>query len=104
MAGTTKHVGEELDPLDTHCSDGRVRKMGPVGQRIFDALCSNPYGLTSRQLVDIVYRDDPDGGPLSDRNAIDVRIVHMNRMWRRRGVGLRIRSRGHWGYQVWITR
>lgn len=33
-----------------------------VTEKIFDALCAHPYGLTNREIATIVY-DGPDGGP-----------------------------------------
>lgn len=104
MTITEKHAGESIGHLEHIDSVGRKWHMGPVAQRIFDALTERPYGLRARQLADIVYADDPEGGPNWAETGIVVRIRHMNRRWEQHGIGLRIRSRGHWGYQIWIGR
>ena len=61
--------------------------------RIFYALCEHPYGLTREELVDIIYGDDPDGGPLAAGNCISVNVWRFNVLARRHRIGLRIGMR-----------
>ena len=49
-------------------------------QRIYDIVRrAGPYGITSTDLCDKVYADDPNGGPLDARNTLACRIVYLNR-------------------------
>jgi len=101
---TTKHAGKEIDLLDHLQLDGHLRTYAPVKRAIFDALCAHPYGLSARKLAELVYADREDGGPEWALNCITARITQMNKQWVARGSCLRIKSRGHWGYQIWIMR
>ena len=66
-----------------------VMTLPPVIQRIYDTLRDQPR--TAEELRDIIWRDDPDGGPLS-RHTI---YVHIDRLKRRlKPLGLGIRSGG----------
>jgi hypothetical protein len=51
---------------------------GPVRQRIVDLIASRPDGITRRELLDLVYATDPNGGPANE-NTISVTIRNANR-------------------------
>ena len=83
-----------------------------VGDRIFDLLCLHPYGLTQAQLMDKLYVDDPEGGPLS--RVVPVHVHWFNKRQEVKRSGVRIhayssnqdrpaRGAGQ-GYRVWIVR
>jgi hypothetical protein len=50
---------------------------GPVRQRIVDLIANRPDGITRSELIDIVYADDPNGGP-DNPNTICVLVHHAN--------------------------
>jgi hypothetical protein len=50
---------------------------GPVRQRIVDVIANRPDGITRAELLDVVYGDDPNGGP-DNPNTICVLINHAN--------------------------
>jgi hypothetical protein len=50
---------------------------GPVRQRIVDAIANRPDGITRGEILDLVYADDPDGGP-ANPNTVSVLIKHAN--------------------------
>lgn len=61
----------------------------PMGCRILDTLIRR-QAVTGAQLVDILWGDDPDGGP---SNAPKCLSVHVHRMrWALRHVGIEVRS------------
>jgi hypothetical protein len=51
---------------------------GPVRRRIIEILSAHPEGLMRSHLFDLVYADDPNGGP-NDMRVIPVLIKHANR-------------------------
>ena len=50
---------------------------GPVRQRIVNLVASRPDGITRGELLDLVYADEPNGGP-DNPNTISVLIKHAN--------------------------
>jgi hypothetical protein len=50
---------------------------GPVRQRIVNAIANRPDGITRRELIDLIYADDIDGGP-DNPNTISVLIKYAN--------------------------
>ncbi|HEX8838183.1 MAG TPA: hypothetical protein VF748_14675 [Candidatus Acidoferrum sp.] len=52
-----------------------VPKKAIIRQRIFDALCAHPYGLSVGELTDIVYASDVNGGP---DDALNTMRTHIN--------------------------
>jgi hypothetical protein len=50
---------------------------GPVRQRIVDTIANRPDGISRAELLDVVYADDPEGGP-DNANTISVLIHHAN--------------------------
>ena len=55
----------------------RLAVHGPVRQRIVDVIADRPDGITRVELLDLVYADDPSGGP-DNPNTICVLIKHAN--------------------------
>ena len=55
----------------------RLVVRGPVRQRIVDLIANRPDGITRDEILDVVYADDPDGGP-ANANTISVLIKHAN--------------------------
>jgi hypothetical protein len=73
---------------------------GPVRQRIVDLVAGRPDGITRRELIDLVYASDPNGGP-NNENVISVLIRRANEQlaeqgyfiapaWRGRGARYRL--------------
>lgn len=57
-----------------------MRKMPtPVRDRIVAALKSATSVLSAEKLADIVYADDPDGGPLNDIGSIRVTVLRLRK-------------------------
>lgn len=73
------HCGQIIPPkqLFTH---------QPVKQRIYDYVVSHPGGVTTQQIMDFIYADDPDGG--AEYNTVKVHIYFMNRLLRLHGLQL----------------
>jgi hypothetical protein len=38
----------------------------PVKRRIYEYVARHPEGVSRRQIIDAVYANDPDGGPISE--------------------------------------
>lgn len=71
-------------------------RLSPEQLRIIDALASAyPRGITRRVLADIVFADDPNGGPDSAENQMSVQMHWMRPTLRQLGwtVGVRKGSR-----------
>jgi hypothetical protein len=77
---------------------------GPIRRRIVDAIANRPDGITINELMDVVYGDDPAGGP-DTPNSLYVIIKHANEQlsdqgyqikpaWRGRGAGYRLIKTG----------
>jgi hypothetical protein len=55
-------------------------QLSPLQLRIFNSVRSaGQHGLTSDQLFDHVYGNDPDGGPASGQRSMHVIICQMNK-------------------------
>ena len=50
---------------------------GPVRQRIVDLIAMRPDGISRGEILDLVYGNDPNGGP-ANPNTISVLIKHAN--------------------------
>lgn len=68
---------------------------GTVRQRVFDTIARHTArgGIGRRELVDAIYADDPNGGPDTDK-CVTVHVYHINQLFKKRGLSLRIRSTG----------
>jgi len=79
-----------------------------VTQQIFDALCERPYGMVTRELVDVVYGNCEDGGPEDAHECVRLAILRFNTKQRCTGSRLRIYNSSYHGsgaglrYQIWI--
>jgi hypothetical protein len=62
-----------------HCGQIIPPKIGlpRVKQRIYDCVASHPAGVTTDQILDYVYADDPNGGP--DRPCVRAHVYQMNK-------------------------
>ena len=67
-------------------------KKSPVKQRIYEFVSKRPDGVGVGEIMDFVYRQDPDGGP-DAMNTIAVHISKMNKELRKKGIEIRA-SRG----------
>lgn len=66
-------------------------ELPPIRFKIFEAVRrAGPRGITPESLLNVVYGDDPNGGPLQAHKSVQVSIHKMND--KLRGWGLRIRS------------
>ena len=63
---------------------------GPVQQRIFDYVADHPDGVPMRNIMDAVYFDDPNGGPLGH---IRSRIWFLNKKLREFGYNYQVKSK-----------
>lgn len=79
--------------------------------RMFNLLCEHPHGLTSTEIMDKLYADRVDGGPLW--NSVNVRVHRFNQLARKHGLGLRIACRAgdkrctrgaNQRYCIWVIR
>jgi hypothetical protein len=48
-----------------------------VRQRIVDLIASRPDGISRREIIDLVYASDPNGGPTNE-NTISVLVKRAN--------------------------
>jgi hypothetical protein len=67
-----------------------------LSPQLFRIFGTAKYGVTPAQLFDAIYADDPNGGPITGRRAVQVRRVNLNR--KIASLGLRIKSAGS-GYR-----
>jgi len=68
----------------------------PVKFNLFEALIlSAPFGATSRELCDIVYRDCLDGGSLSGSEGIEVMMVAPHTKAQLKNLNLRLLKNRH---------
>ena len=65
-------------------------KLPRIKQRIYDYVKAHPAGVTSDQIMDNIYADDPNGGP-SGRSVVSVHVNQMNSDYLA-AYGLQIRS------------
>ncbi|MGH6792539.1 MAG: winged helix-turn-helix domain-containing protein [Methyloceanibacter sp.] len=74
-------------------------KLPPLQTSVALVLCSK-FGRWVRygNLVESVYADDPDGGPLTARQAIQVHLCHLRRNLR--SAGLEIETYRGFGYRI----
>jgi len=68
---------------------------GSRRQRLVDILAGRPDGVLVRDLVDLVYADDPDGGPLTAQRSLNV-IAHR--------ANTQLRSQGYQIKSMWLGR
>lgn len=68
---------------------------GGQQQRIFDIVRqNNSVGINCMRIVDLVYAEDPDGGPLGAQKVIHTQIGHINRKLKAVGALARIKGTG----------
>jgi hypothetical protein len=72
-------------------------RLPPIKQRIYDTVRRRP-GITARELLDQVWANDRDGGPLTGTKCLHVHVLQLNR--RLAPLGLMVRARGSEGYQI----
>jgi hypothetical protein len=56
-----------------------------VRQRLVDIVTNRPDGMAIGELVDAVYADDPDGGPVTAPRSVNVMIHKANKQLRSQG-------------------
>jgi hypothetical protein len=64
---------------------------GPIRQRLVEVIANRPNGITSSELMDLVYADDVDGGP-DCVGTVAALVFHVNKQLAPQGY--RIISRG----------
>ena len=80
------------DKACPHCGQ-TLPALAPFGlyltrgeQRIFERVArAGPGGVHIRTLIDHVWGDDPNGGPLYAQKSLHVRIWHLNKKLRSKG-------------------
>lgn len=69
--------------------------LSPTERKIVDALSgAYPDGLSNKDIILVVYGDDPDGGPLSARNCINVHLHSIRKRIRAAGWTVGADARG----------
>jgi hypothetical protein len=68
---------------------------GPRRQRLVNILADRPDGVPVRDLVDLVYADDPNGGPLTAQRSLNV-IAHR--------ANIQLRPQGYQIKSMWLGR
>ena len=68
---------------------------GSRRQRLVNILADRPDGVPVRDLVDLVYADDPDGGPLTAQRSLNVVAHHAN---------VQLRPQGYQIKSTWLGR
>lgn len=71
--------GQIIPPADHPFRNAEVKR------RIYDAISKHPEGLNRRQVIEMVYGDDPNGGP-EEMNVISVHVQKMNERLLDKGV------------------
>ena len=66
--------------------------LSPQLFEIFSIISRAKFGVTPAHLFNLVYADDPNGGPLSGRKAVQVQRVNLNK--KLAPLGLHIASAG----------
>ena len=61
---------------------GRARRPNLKGPAlvVFNALCEHPHGITTQELIDVLYEDREDGGPLYATNCVSMYLWFL-RQW-----------------------
>lgn len=80
--------------------EAALEDLTPMQRRIAEAVAKRP-GLRRAELTDLVYAQDPDGGPMTADSSVASQISRMNQRLGRHG--FRIASRhggGYLGYSV----
>lgn len=70
-----------------------IQVRGAKPQALLDYVLAHPDGVRTRQIFDIIYAADPNGGPLS-LNIVAVMVNKLNRHFEKQDVKLRIRGTG----------
>lgn len=87
------------------CGADRLR-MGRTRARLFDAVYrAGSAGVPIERLVDFLYGDDPNGGPLAASNVVQARIWLLNAELKRFAIKISAiqRGRGHHGIYRLVT-
>lgn len=63
----------------------------PDQYRVFNIINSRPWFFKHQMLVDVVYQDDPDGGPLTASVTVYSHISNVNK--RLKAIGVKIAKR-----------
>jgi hypothetical protein len=66
----------------------------PIKQRILDAVRRWP-GISTQALRDAAWRDDPDGGPLTDTKCLHVHVSQLNALIAPLGIAIRSQNGGY---------
>ena len=66
--------------------NGEVIHLSPTESVIMACLLSAKTSVTIKELIDVVYGDDPEGGPLAASNCIRVMMCNLRRKLQRKGV------------------
>jgi hypothetical protein len=86
----------------TFCGGSGVLPLTPLEFRVWDVLRRAPDGLACAALIERVYSDRPDGGPLTARNSIWSHAHRANR--KLAAIGQRIVASGGPGSTYRLTR
>lgn len=90
---TISHSGLSVGAASVTWRDEEVRLTGQEAI-ILRTIIARRFASVG-QLIDALYWDDPEGGPLAPENVVSVLIVHLRRKLRRAGLPFEIRT--EWG-------
>lgn len=82
---------------------GRSVKLGPVSIHAVAAILVSPYRLSMSELINIVYSDDNDGGPLDGSRSIHVLLSRSRPALREIGIGLGAKGWQHAATDLWTA-
>jgi len=72
----------------------RLQVSGPIRQRVVEIVARRPDGIPVKELCNLTYADDPNGGPLTAQRSINVIVHRANDQLRKQGYQIRARWRG----------
>lgn len=93
MTKRCKHCGQLLP--GSPAADLEAAPLAKLERRIVDALSrAHPCAVTIDALIDHVYFDDADGGPIAARNSVASTVARMRKLLPRYGWTIPRGSRG----------
>ncbi len=81
----------------------RLPSFGGHQQRILDIVRKrSDRGIGGNEIADLLYADDPNGGPLGAQKVVQTQICFINKKLRASGVAARIKSTGGRGGRYFL--
>lgn len=96
MANRTAGLSLKICPHCQRAFPPAVDIGGTRRQQIYDFISRHPEGVTAWQVLEGVYADDPNGGPVG-HNIVSVQVKNINVALEQRGYAPRIKSTSRGG-------